>query len=252
MVLQIMYRTLAYLQCFEAEPPEEDGPQMSERAEPQCSYQAEKKEWISTTVAVPSVGRYTYELLTSVAPVFDSTVRIHLPVSTSFAALVLVTGLSVWRFEISLRSELLFTDYYSTILLYKPDTVYISYKTRAVILMLSFVLTSSVCLNWLLYYSTFPKSSFTSSPFKIPCTQMIALLVLCLGNAPISGHTIPQLSVRLARQTQTVWTLQIKGWPNTGYCAMMRFGIDQQQTVSTTVDQILKIKEIHFLSSSVC
>ena len=71
---------------------------------------------------------------------------------------------------------------------------------------------------------------------------MIALLVLCLGNAPTSGHTIQQLSVRLtlpARQTQTVWTLQIKGWPNTGYCAMMRFGIDQQQTVRTTVDQIV-------------
>ena len=190
----------------------------------------------------------------------------RLPISSSFAALTLAAaGLSVCK----LRSELFSTkdahDQSITSLRYlEPDAAFISYHTRIVVGVFSFALLSSVCLDWLLWYSIFPKSLFTSILFKIPYTHMATfILLLCLGNHSVSGYTYMyskhqlSLSLRLQhkRQTsQTAWTLQLKGWPNTGYCTVMRFGIDQQQTVSIAVyrsDEMLRNCAFCF-NSSVC
>lgn len=64
-------------------------------------------------------------------------------------------------------------------------------------------------------------------------TPRTAILVLYLGVSSVSGHPIRQLHpVTLTdRQTNTVWTVPLKGWPNTGYCAMLQFGINKPQKV---------------------
>ena len=64
-------------------------------------------------------------------------------------------------------------------------------------------------------------------------TPRTAILVLYLGVSSASAHPIHQLHpVTLTdRQTSTIWTVPLKGWPNTGYCAMLQFGINKPQKV---------------------
>ena len=60
-----------------------------------------------------------------------------------------------------------------------------------------------------------------------------AMLVLSLGASPVSNvpiHLVQPVSLA-ERQTSTIWTVPLRGWPNTGYCTMMRFGINKQQMV---------------------
>lgn len=64
------------------------------------------------------------------------------------------------------------------------------------------------------------------------------LLVLCMGAYPVSTLPSNELEHRNSnghlseRQSNTIWTVELHGWPNTGYCAMMNFGVNSQQTVS--------------------
>ena len=64
------------------------------------------------------------------------------------------------------------------------------------------------------------------------------LLVLCMGACPVSTLPSNELEHRnfnghlSERQSNTIWTVELHGWPNTGYCAMMNVGVNSQQTVS--------------------
>ena len=70
-------------------------------------------------------------------------------------------------------------------------------------------------------------------PILIASWTRGTILVLYLGVSSVSAHPIQPIgSVSITnRQTSTVWTVPLKGWPNTGYCASMRFGINKQQIV---------------------
>ena len=60
-----------------------------------------------------------------------------------------------------------------------------------------------------------------------------SILVLYLGVSSISAHPMQPFTMT-ERQTSTVssvLTIPLKGWPNTGYCATMRFGENKQQIV---------------------
>ena len=118
--------------------------------------------------------------------------------------------------------------------------------------MMTFFLLSIFCVRQLGFRQLFcifahPKL-FAPIFFKIPCMHKAVLLVLYLGASSVSAvpsHRVQQQATLLGKRqtTSTVWTVQLKGWPNTGYCAMMRFGINMQQTVSLYVccGSILKI-----------
>lgn len=97
------------------------------------------------------------------------------------------------------------------------------------LLMLTLVLFSSVRV---IRVFIFPKPVL----FKCPFIHKTVLLVLYLGALPtyaLPEHRAEQSSLSLSiRQSSTVWTVQLRGWPNTGYCTMMQFGSTKQQMVS--------------------
>ena len=72
-------------------------------------------------------------------------------------------------------------------------------------------------------------------------TKAVLMLILYIGGFPASalpGHDILQADLDIslsARQSSTVWTIRLEGWPNTGYCVMMHFGNNKEQTVSTAI-----------------
>ncbi|CAI8027696.1 Beta-secretase [Geodia barretti] len=65
-----------------------------------------------------------------------------------------------------------------------------------------------------------------------------SILVFYLGVSSISAHPMQPFTMT-ERQTSTVssvLTIPLKGWPNTGYCATMRFGENKQQIFCMIVD----------------
>lgn len=67
----------------------------------------------------------------------------------------------------------------------------------------------------------------------------VLMLLLFIEHFPASalpGLDTQQADLHIglsARQSaSTVWTVRLEGWPNTGYCARMHFGINKEQTVS--------------------
>lgn len=123
----------------------------------------------------------------------------------------------------------------ATLTHFKPGTLcdnIQAYYTQ--IWMSTLVLFSCVCL---ISFFVFPKL------ILLKCQMhKTVLLVLYLGALPTCAlpeyraarQSSPSISLR---QSNTVWTVQLRGWPNTGYCTVMHFGSNKQQMVSfVTVD----------------
>ena len=93
--------------------------------------------------------------------------------------------------------------------------------------------------NYLLQMTTV--TLLSSLPLHHMSFKLIICLALHMGPHPVcampssdlehggGGLTIGRM---LERQPSSVWTVGLNGWPNTGYCAMVKFGVNRQQTVS--------------------
>ena len=184
--------------------------------------------------------------LLSLCQQFDVDNSSRIPVialMTGVLAVSLTTIVSAWRLMLERRTQgyesigqtccdhsttemMVVMVYRNTQKHLEPDAVYNSFQARVILILLStFVLISSTCVMLCCFF-TFPillKSSFV---------QTAMLLVLYLGVCPSSAFPVRQSVLSLSgRQSNTMWTMQLRGWPNTGYCVMMRFGINNQQMV---------------------
>lgn len=103
---------------------------------------------------------------------------------------------------------------------------------QAYTLMLTVVLFSSVCI--IRFFA------IVSPKLILLKCQMhkTVLFVLYLGALPTYLYALPEYRGEKSspgisiRQSNTVWTVQLRGWPNTGYCTTMQFGNNKQQMVS--------------------
>ena len=110
-----------------------------------------------------------------------------------------------------------------------PDNI----QAYAPILMLTVTLFSSVCIIRF-FAIVSPKLILLKGQM-----HKTVLLVLYLGALPTYMYALPEYRAEQSssgisiRQSNTVWTVQLRGWPNTGYCTTMQFGRNKQQMVSS-------------------
>ena len=58
-----------------------------------------------------------------------------------------------------------------------------------------------------------------------------AVFILYVSTSPALTHPLHHITRAGPSETGALWTIPLRGWPNTGYCAMMQFGVNHQQTV---------------------
>lgn len=116
---------------------------------------------------------------------------------------------------------------------FKPGPLCENIQAYTPILMLTVVLFSSVCIIRF-FAIVSPKLILLKGQM-----HKTVLLVLYLGALPTYMYALPEYRAEQSssgisiRQSNTVWTVQLRGWPNTGYCTTMQFGSNKQQMVSS-------------------
>lgn len=160
------------------------------------------------------------------AEVFSVIIKMSL---TAAIAVSLATG---WRLILERRDEAS-QSYKYTVAVGLMSTLpkHIKPEPVCILTRMSIFVFFSLCVIRLFYSSVFPKPIH----FKCSFVPKTVLLVLYLGAHPTSALPTEQLSPSVSiRQSNTVWTVQLRGWPNTGYCTMMQFGTNKQQMVRCT------------------